>query len=100
MGVVKGSTTLLLGGENGTEVKITKGDVLVIPAGVAHKNLDGENDVVCIGGYPGGAAYDMNYGKPGERPEADRNIARVPLPATDPVAGTAGILPQEWRQLT
>ena len=98
MGVVKGRTTLLLGGAHGAAVTIAKGDVLLIPAGVAHKNLGGENDVVCIGGYPGGAEYDMNYGKPGERPGTDRNIARVPLPETDPVTGTAGILLQAWRQ--
>jgi uncharacterized protein YjlB len=32
----------------------------------------------------------MNYGKPGERPPPDKNIARVALPQTDPVFGKTG----------
>lgn len=87
MGVCKGQTTVRLGGEKGPEVVIGKGDVLIIPAGVAHKNMGGERQVICIGGYPGGREYDMNYGKPAERPQADANIAALPVPATDPVLG-------------
>src|SRR5687768_12647188 len=40
--VIKGHTTLLLGGENGKQLVISKGDVIVIPAGVAHKNMGQE----------------------------------------------------------
>jgi uncharacterized protein YjlB len=92
LGIYKGETTLQLGGENGAKVKIEKGDVLVIPAGVAHKNLGDENDVGCIGAYPNGRDYDMNYGNPDERPQTDHNIKQVPLPATDPVYGTQGLI--------
>src|SRR6185436_9974733 len=45
MAVIKGQTTLLLGGDKGRKVKIEKGDVILIPAGVAHKNLGKEKDV-------------------------------------------------------
>ncbi len=68
LGVYRGETTLLLGGDDGVRVKIEQGDVLVIPAGVAHKNLGEVHDVGCIGAYPNGMDYDMNYGKTGERP--------------------------------
>jgi uncharacterized protein YjlB len=91
LGVYKRKTTLLLGGENGIKINIEKGDVLVIPAGVAHKNLGKENDVKVIGAYPNGKDYDMNYGKPGERPRTDQNIAAVPIPSTDPVSGFGGL---------
>jgi uncharacterized protein YjlB len=91
IGVVKGKTTLQLGGEHGKRVTVRKGDVLVIPAGVAHKNLGKEKAVICVGAYPDGKDYDMNYGRPGERPQADKNIAAVPLPQTDPVFGTDGL---------
>lgn len=86
---VKGSTMILLGGENGKHVKFEKGDVLIIPAGVAHKNLGKENDVCCVGGYPEGKDFDIYYGTEGERPGTDQNISNVPLPSTDPVYGVA-----------
>lgn len=97
LGVCDGETLLQLGGEKGITLLIQKGDVLVIPAGVAHINLGKENDVTCIGGYPDGRDYDMNYGKPDERTKADHNIASVPLPETDPVFGKKGGLLEIWK---
>lgn len=97
LGVCKGETLLLLGGEQGITLFIEEGDVLIIPAGVAHMNLEKEKDVICVGGYPGGKDYDMNYGKEGERPGTNENIASVPLPQTDPVFGKKGGLLQLWR---
>lgn len=100
MAVIAGETLLQLGGDNGATVHIRQGDVVVIPAGVAYKNLGAERDVVCIGGYPGGADYDMNYGKPGERPRTDAHIAAVPVPSLDPVrGGKDGPLPGIWNKV-
>jgi len=90
LGVYKGHTILLLGGGNGVRVTVEKGDVLIIPAGVAHKNLYPENVFGCVGAYPNGSAYDMNTGKPGERPDADDQILQVPVPDQDPVFGGTG----------
>ena len=39
LGVAAGTGTLMLGGPEGTEVRVTSGDVVVIPAGVAHKRI-------------------------------------------------------------
>ncbi|MFY9311516.1 MAG: cupin [Bacteroidia bacterium] len=97
LGVYRGSTTLLLGGENGIKVKIEKGDVLIIPAGVAHKNLDKQNKIKCVGAYPDGKDYDMNYGNIGERPQTDKNIKRVALPQLDPVFGSNGGIKKYWK---
>ena len=91
LGVYKGKTTLQLGGEKGIKLEIQKGDVLLIPAGVAHKNLGNEEDVKCIGAYPNGMDYDMNYGRPGERPQTDKNIKSVPIPLNDPIGIAAGL---------
>lgn len=99
LGAVKGKATILLGGEKGEKILVQKGDVLVIPAGVAHKNLSLENDITCIGGYPDGHEYDMNYGNPGERPQTDKNIAAVPMPDTDPVYGGNGPLLEIWTSI-
>ena len=96
LGCIRGKTAIRLGGDNGKTVILEKGDVLVIPAGVAHCNLEKERQVVCIGGYPNGRDYDMQYGLNGERPQSDRNIAAVPLPATDPVSGNSVPLLHFW----
>jgi uncharacterized protein YjlB len=97
LGICHGETALLLGGENGITIFVQKGDVLVIPAGVAHINLGKEKDVICLGGYPEGREYDMNYGEPDERPKADHNIAALPIPETDPVFGKNGGLLNIWK---
>lgn len=97
LGIHSGRTTIRLGGEQGQKLMIEKGDVLVIPAGVAHKNLGKANDVGVVSAYPEGRDYDINYGKPGERPGTDKNIGQVPLPVTDPVSGKGGGLVQIWK---
>jgi uncharacterized protein YjlB len=97
LAVIKGNTELLFGGDTGVVVKVEKGDLIIIPAGVAHKNLGKENDITVIGAYPGGREYDLNYGNAKERPEADQNIAAVPLPNTDPLYGKSGLLMSYWK---
>lgn len=97
LGVCKGKTFLLLGGDSGVKLEVEKGDVIIIPAGVAHKNLGKENQITCIGAYPDGKDYDMNYGREGERPNADKRIANVPLPEKDPVFGTKGGIMLYWK---
>jgi uncharacterized protein YjlB len=87
LAIYKGHTQLLLGGENGYRVRIGTGDVLIIPAGMAHKNLGNEHDIGCIGAYPDGSDYDINSGQPGERPGTDKNISLVPIPGEDPLLG-------------
>ena len=87
LGFIRGNTTLRLGGENGREVAVGKGDVLIIPAGVAHKNLGSRHKVTCIGAYADGRTFDINTGKPGERPATDYNIQSVPFPSSDPIYG-------------
>jgi uncharacterized protein YjlB len=97
MGVYKGKTTLLIGGEKGHKITIEKGDVLIIPAGVAHKNLKKENAVKCVGAYPNGKKYDMNYGREGERPKTDENIKEVKMPGKDPVFGKDEGIVNIWK---
>ena len=96
IGVAKGSATIQFGGERGVKQKITAGDVVIIPAGVAHKNLGASSDFAVVGGYPGGAEWDMNYGRPNERPASDENIARAAMPRNDPLYGSSGPLHQHW----
>ena len=96
IGVYDGAVKVQLGGPSGLTIDAAAGDVIIIPAGVAHKNLDSSADFRCIGAYPHGQTWDMNHGKSGERPIADKNIANVQLPRTDPVYGANGPLIKEW----
>jgi uncharacterized protein YjlB len=96
LGIYRGTTTLQLGGKKGIDLEVAKGDVLIIPAGVAHKNLGKERQIHCIGAYPDGMDYDINYGNVGERPQADRNIRKVPRPGLDPVFGNKGGINKYW----
>ena len=95
--VYGGSAKVQLGGEGGVIETIGVGDVIVIPAGVGHKNLGASSDFHVVGAYPPQQNVDMNYGKPGERPRTDENIARLALPVTDPVFGKRGPLLDHWR---
>ncbi len=97
LGIYAGKATVQLGGPEGITVELTAGDVVVIPAGVAHKRLDSDSKFACVGAYPPGQEWDMNYGKAGERPETDKNIAKVELPPTDPVSGKQGKLIETWK---
>jgi len=96
LGVARGSARVQLGGPEGEPFDVEAGDVLVLPAGVAHKNLGAGQDFLVVGAYPEGQDWDLLRGRPGERPEADRNIERVSLPGQDPVYGPEGPLVDHW----
>ncbi|MBA2250231.1 MAG: cupin domain-containing protein [Chitinophagaceae bacterium] len=96
LGVYEGETTVQLGGPNGISEKLERGDVIIIPAGVAHKNIEAGKDFKCVGAYPEGKDFDIKKGDPTERPEADKNINEVLLPENDPVYGETGLLMLNW----
>lgn len=96
LGIASGSARLLLGGPQGREFDVAAGDVIVVPAGVVHRRLSSSPGFLVVGAYPPGQTWDLLRGEPGERPRADQNIARVPMPGTDPVAGEGGPLMRQW----
>ncbi|MBN1837932.1 MAG: hypothetical protein JW820_18890 [Spirochaetales bacterium] len=99
LGAYSGSAHLQFGGPGGAVQGVRAGDIVVIPAGVAHKRLESSPDFRVVGAYPGGQSPDMCYGRAGERPAADRRIAVVPDPTMDPVQGTGGALCRLWQVL-
>jgi len=99
LGVFCGAATLRIGGEHGKDVEVHAGDVVVIPAGVAHQNIGASADFAVVGAYPNGREWDLLRGQPGERPEADRNIAALPIPDNDPIYGAEGPLRQIWEAI-
>ncbi|MBN1362646.1 MAG: cupin domain-containing protein [Sedimentisphaerales bacterium] len=97
LAICSGHATVQLGGDRAVTLDVTAGDVLVLPAGTAHKRLRSSRDLVVVGAYPQGQHYDMCYGKEGERPAADCTIAGVPLPPADPLHGPDGPLMKLWK---
>ena len=97
LGVAAGWVRVRLGGEGGQTVELRAGDVVVIPAGVAHKNEGASPDVLVVGAYPGGRSPDMCRPGVQERERALPNIGKVALPACDPVYGKSGPLLERWR---
>jgi uncharacterized protein YjlB len=98
LAVYRGTATLQFGGEKGRKFAVKPGDVIVIPAGVGHKRVENSEDFSVVGAYPGGRQWDLLRGLRGERPQADLNIAAVPLPDNDPIDGPDGPLKQIWRE--
>jgi len=97
LGIVAGSAKVRFGGDRGVIVDLRAGDVVVIPAGVAHKGEAASPDLLIVGAYPGGRGPDMQIPGKCDRELALTNIAAVPSPGGDPVCGTSGPLTERWR---
>lgn len=97
LGIISGSVHVRLGGEAGATVALHAGDVVVIPAGVAHKNEGASPDLLVVGAYPAGRRPDMCGPGAQDRERALRHIRAVPLPDRDPVCGKSGPLIERWR---
>jgi uncharacterized protein YjlB len=90
LGIAAGKVTLRLGGEEGRLLRLKAGDMLVLPAGVGHRRLGGDDGLKVIGAYPQGQShYDMK--------RRGRAIPKVRLPSTDPFYGTDGPLVTAWQ---
>ncbi len=95
--VVGGGARITFGGPEGETVEVQAGDVVVIPAGVGHRNEGSGSDFSVVGAYPRGQEdYDLRTGEEGERPEVLENIRDVPTPETDPLFGEEGPLLGHW----
>ncbi|MCK0209253.1 cupin domain-containing protein [Starkeya koreensis] len=97
LAIARGHARVRLGGEDGAEVALHAGDVLVLPAGTGHMCLEASDDFLVVGAYPPGQDYEIE--KPDEALTDRRlaTIARVPLPSADPVGGRSGALVRLWK---
>src|SRR6266404_5451587 len=85
LGIAAGNARVRLGGEGGQTVELRAGDVVVIPAGVAHKRESASADLFVIGAYPRGQRPDLCRAEADTHDRSLARIARVPFPAADPV---------------
>jgi uncharacterized protein YjlB len=90
LGVYAGEVTVQFGGDAGMTLTAKPGDVIVLPAGTAHKKLSSRGALGIVGAYPAGSDPDTCRGTP-DRP------SQAPLPACDPVHGPGGPLFRHWK---
>src|SRR4029079_19340429 len=94
LGFAAGKARLLLGGTNGLEVTVHPGDCALLPAGTGHCRLEASADFLVVGGYPPNQSWDLRREAISE--SAQREMAKVPFPCSDPVLGAAGPLLRFW----
>lgn len=92
-----GNVILQIGGSKGQVMELSAGTVLIIPAGVGHCAISTQTNYQMVGGYPDGNSWDLLTGTADERKQALENIAKVPIPTTDPIFGSKGILLELWK---
>jgi uncharacterized protein YjlB len=97
MGIATGKAWVIFGGPGGKRLQLEKGDLIIIPAGLAHKCSRTSADFFCVGAYPGGAEYDINLGTKEEMEKAKPRIQKLSLPLQDPLFGKEGFLKAFWR---
>ena len=97
LGIAAGTAEVTLGGPQGRRFQLVSGDAVVLPAGTGHCNEGSSGDLLVVGAYPNGMDWDLRRGDPAEHAEVLANIARVPIPDQDPVAGKSGPLVELWR---
>jgi uncharacterized protein YjlB len=94
LGFAAGSVQLVLGGDNGREIDVRSGDVLVLSAGTGHRRIAQSDDFLVIGAYPPGQRGDIVRDKPA--PARIQRIAKWDFPPRDPVIGEQGPTLRLW----
>jgi uncharacterized protein YjlB len=98
LGVAEGEAVVQFGGPRGRILRLQKGDVVVLPAGVGHCRKDSQAGLLVVGAYPEGQEnWDLKRENEIDHRQALGEIPRVALPASDPVYGASGPLVALWR---
>lgn len=96
LGIYQGSAEIQFGGEDGPVIHIAKGDAVLIPAGVGHKQIAASKDFMAVGAYPEGFSPDKCLDQPENLALTQRHVTAVPCPDTDPLFGTEGGILLYW----
>ncbi|QIX01331.1 hypothetical protein AMS68_006848 [Peltaster fructicola] len=92
LAVAQGKAKLCFGHEDNPEhvmETVSKGDVIIIPAGVSHRLMEDHGDFLMVGSYPKGKQWDMCYGHLDEAKRIDA-ITNLPWFDRDPIYGNKG----------
>lgn len=99
LGVARGSATVRFGGALGRTLKLTAGDVAILPAGTGHQCVAADGDFLVVGAYPATGRYD-ECKTAEDRKRALKTVPKVPAPRKDPVYGSDGPLLKLWKKQT
>ncbi len=93
LAVTRGGATLMLGGPQGETVEVEAGDVMILPPGFGHCQIEMREGFQICGAYPPGQEdYTVVRGTDGYGDAMLAQIAAVPPPKTDPIWGGNGPL--------
>lgn len=95
LSVVAGRARLCFGGEENperVETVVNAGDVMIVPAGVAHRLLEDQSGrFTMVGSYPKGMDWDMCYGGRDEDEDGiKKRISQLDWFDRDPIYGRVG----------
>jgi uncharacterized protein YjlB len=100
LGVYSGTGDMQLGGDKGKNLSVVTGDVLLIPAGVAYKQINKKDPIMLVGAYPPDTIADQCQDEPAKLANRQNFVHQVSLPLTDPVTGhTQGSLTRWYKEL-
>ncbi|HBI09061.1 MAG TPA: cupin [Franconibacter pulveris] len=98
LGIYAGEADIQLGGETGPVVHLKRGDAVLIPAGVGHKQIRASDDFMAVGAYPPHLSPDKYLDQPEQLQETLKNVAQVAIAHSDPLFGSAGGLLEAWNR--
>lgn len=96
LGVARGAAVVEFGGVKGKQLRVSAGDVAILPAGTGHRLIEASRSFLVVGAYPSSGRYDECTDSR-DRAEATKRIARAKKPATDPVYGARAGVAVLWK---